>query len=69
MMESGARGNLRVVGALLAVCGVVLLAAAVVIVSGITPLQAAAAHAAWIAIAVTGTVDLGLAAFFLTRYR
>ena len=62
-------GNLRMIGKILAVSGVVLTAFALAAALDLFPLSRPAAHAAAIVFAVTAGVELIAAFFFLQRYK
>jgi len=62
-------GNLRMIGKILAVSGVVLTAFALAAAVDLFPLSRPAAHAAAIVFAVTAAVELLGAFYFLQRYK
>jgi hypothetical protein len=62
-------GNLRMIGNILTVSGVVLTTFAVAAMLGLVPVSAPAAKAAAIVFAVTASVEFIAAFFFLQRYK
>ena len=62
-------GNLRMIGKILVVSGLVLTAFAVAAALGFFPVSAAASKAAAIVFAVTAAVEFITAFFFLQRYK
>ena len=62
-------GNLRMIGKILMVSGIVLTTFAVAAALGFFPVSAAAAKAASIVFAVTAAVEFMTAFFFLQRYK
>lgn len=62
-------GNLRMIGKILAVSGIVLTAFAIAAAFDLFPLSRPAAHAAAIVFAVTAAVELIAAFVFLQRYK
>ena len=62
-------GNLRMIGKILAVSGVVLTVFALAAALDFFPLSRPAAHAAAIVFAVTAAVELLAAFYFLQRYK
>jgi hypothetical protein len=62
-------GNLRMIGKILTVSGVVLTTFAVAAMLGLVPVSAPAAKAAAIVFAVTASVEFIAAFFFLQRYK
>jgi len=63
------RENARLVGVLLGFCGLVLMGAALVALTGWMPFSSAASRALTLVLAVTGVVDLLIAFVFMTRSR
>jgi hypothetical protein len=64
-----ATGNLRMIGTILMVSGLVLSAFAIAAVLGFVPVSAPAARAAALVFAVTAGVEFLAAFFFLQRYK
>ena len=64
-----ARGNIFLVGKLLALSALVLLAAGAAAAAGWLPYAPGAARALGRAFMVIGVLDLALAVFFMVRYR
>jgi hypothetical protein len=64
-----ATGNLRMIGTILMVSGLVLSAFAIAAALGFVPVSAPAARAAALVFAVTAGVELLAAFFFLQRYK
>jgi len=62
-------GNLRMIGKILGVSGIVLTLFAVAALVGLMPLSVPAGHAAAIVFAVTAAAELVTAFFFLQRYK
>ena len=68
-MTAGARGDLLLVGKLLALGALVLLAAAAVAWAGWLPYAAATSRALARVFLMVGGCDLAIAVFFMVRYR
>jgi hypothetical protein len=64
-----AAGNMRMIGTILAISGLVLLAFALAAFLGWMPLSEPAGRAAAIVFAVTAAVELITAFFFIQRYK
>ena len=64
-----ARGNLVLVGKLLALSALVLLAAAAIAWAGWLPYAPGTSHALARVFALIGGLDLAMAIFFMVRYR
>jgi len=68
-VDAVAAGNLRLVGTILAVSGLVLALFAIAAFFGVLPLSEPASRAAAIVFAVTSAVELIAAFFFRQRYK
>jgi cytochrome b subunit of formate dehydrogenase len=64
-----AAGNMRMLGSILAISGIVLAAFAVASIVGLMPLSKPASRAAAIVFAATAAVELIIAFYFRRRYK